>query len=239
MGAAERGERKGERTRREIRTAALESFRDNGYDATTIRRIADQLGLSVGATHYHFPSKNHLIQELYLEVQEAHRAAAEPMLATESSLVKRLGIVYATGLDQLTPFHGHAGEFLSAAVSPRSPINPLSAESSDALAIIQDLFSEAVDGAAPSALPDDVRALLPRALVLAHLLLALFWVYDRSEGQRRTRLLMDRGLSLLGTALPLARLPVLRGALKSMLGLLDDIGRDGESPQPGDSPGPR
>jgi len=215
--------RKGDRTRLRIRTAALESFRTNGYDATTIRKIADELGMSVGATHYHFASKNHLIQELYLDVPAGHRAAAEPLLADETRLVERLKIAYSTGLDQLTPYHAHAGEFLSAAVSPRSPINPLSTESAEALAIVQDLFTQAVDGASASGLSDDIRTLLPRALVLAHLLLALFWVYDTSEGQRRTRQLLDRGLKLLGSVLPLARLPILRGALRDMLSLVNEV----------------
>ena len=214
---------KGERTRERIRTAALASFRENGYDATTIRKIADELGMSVGATNYHFPSKNHLIQQLYLDVQHAHRAAAERLLKTETRLVDRLAIVYATGIDQLTPYHAHAGEFLSAAVSPRSPINPLSAESADSLEVVEGLFAQAVEGATPSGLPDDIRALLPRALVLAHLLLALFWVYDTSENQRRTRTLLERGLKLLGTALPLARLPILRGALRDMLSLVTEV----------------
>jgi len=216
-------ETKGDRTRLRIRTAALRSFRENGYDATTIRRIADELGMSVGATNYHFPSKNHLIQELYLDVQQAHRAAAMPLLAEETRLIDRLRIVYSTGLDELEPYHSHAGEFLSAAVSPRSPINPLSTESAEALAIVQDLFTEAVDGATGARIPDDVRVLLPRALVLAHLLLALFWVYDTSAGRRRTRALLEGGLKLLGTGLPLVRLPLLRGMVRDMLSLVSDV----------------
>jgi AcrR family transcriptional regulator len=188
-----------------------------------VRRIADELGLSVGATNYHFPSKNHLVQELYLDVREAHRAAAEPLLAGETGLIERLAIVFRTGLDQLEPYHAHAGEFLSAAVSPRSPINPLSTESAAALAIVESLFTEAVDGAAGPPIPDDLRRLLPRALVLAHLLLALFWVYDASPDRARTRRLVDRGLRLLRTALPLARLPILRGALRELLSLVGEV----------------
>lgn len=214
---------KGEQTRQRIRGAALQSFRENGYDATTIRKIADVLGMSVGATNYHFPSKNHLIQELYLDVQEAHRAAAEPRLADEGRLIERLRIVFSTGLDQLTPYHAHAGEFLSAAVSPRSPINPLSTESAEAFAIVEDLFAQAVNGAASTGLADDIRSLLPRALVLAHLLLALYWVYDTSEGQRRTRSLLDRALKLLARLIPLTRLPVLRGAVRDALTLVTDV----------------
>ena len=217
-------ESKGDRTRRRIRTAALRSFRDQGYDATTIRKIADELQLSVGTTHYHFPSKNHLIHELYLDVQRAHRETALPLLAQESRLTERLRIVFSTGLDQLAPYHAHAGEFLSAAVSPRSPINPLATESAEALAIVQDLFTEAVEAAAPSGLPGDVRSLLPRALVLAYLLLAQFWVYDSTAGQQRTHRLLDRGLTLLGTALPLTRLPLLRRVVRDLLRLVAEVG---------------
>jgi len=216
---------KGDRTRARIRTAALSSFRTHGYEATTIRRIADELEMSVGATHYHFPSKNHLIQELYRDVQEAHRDAAVPLLAAEPRLIERLRIVFSTGVDQLGPYHPHAGEFLSAAVSPRSPINPLSEESAASFAIIEDLFREAVDGAVGARLADDIRRLLPRALVLVHLLLALYWVYDTSEEQRRTRRLLDRGLALLGSALPLTRLPLLRTPLAEALALVADVRR--------------
>lgn len=214
---------KGDRTRERIRSAALRSFRENGYDATTIRGLADELGMSVGATNYHFASKNHLIQELYLDVQERHRAAAQPLLADTTDLIERLRIVFETGLEQLEPYHAHAGEFLSAAVSPRSPINPLSTESAPAFAIVEGLFAGAIDGAAPTRLADDIRERMPDALVLAHLLLALFWVYDTSQGRQRTRLLLDRALKLLAAVLPLARLPIVRGAVAEMLALVGSI----------------
>jgi AcrR family transcriptional regulator len=214
---------KSERTRAQLRAIALRSFRERGYDATTIRLIAQEAGVSVGATHYHFASKNLLVQELYLDVQERHRDAAEPELAASTDLIDRLAIVYRTGLDQLTGFHAFAPEFVSAAVSPRSPINPLSAESAPALRIVEGLFREAVDGASGSGLPDEFRASLPHALVLGHLLLALFWVYDRSPAQQRTRTILDRGLRLLRLALPLTRMPLLRKPLQELLDLVASV----------------
>src|SRR6478736_2155306 len=152
---------KSARTRALLRDIALRSFRERGYDATTIRLIAEEAGVSVGTTHYHFASKNHLVQELYLDVQQKHREAAEPGLAASTDLVDRLAIVFRTGLDQLTPYHPFAPEFLSAAVSPRSPINPLSEDSAPALRIVEGLFREAVDDAPASGLPDEFRASLP------------------------------------------------------------------------------
>ena len=46
---------KGERTRERIRSAALRSFRENGYDATTIRGLADaqRLAREWDAAHWH------------------------------------------------------------------------------------------------------------------------------------------------------------------------------------------
>ena len=213
---------KSERTRALIRDIALRSFRERGYDQTTIRLIASEAGVSVGTTNYHFASKNDLVQELYLEVQQQHRAAAVPLLATSDELVERLGIVFRTGLAQLEPYHRFAPEFLSAAVSPRSSINPLSSDSSESREIVVGLFREAIAGAADK-LPADFDEDLPSALMLGHLLLALFWVYDMSEGRERTRRLLDRGLRLLKLSLPLVRLRVLRKPLRELLDLIAEV----------------
>lgn len=212
---------KRDRTRALIVETALRSFRERGYDATTIRHIAAEAGVSVGTTNYHFASKNELVQEFYLQVQEGHRAAATARLAESRDLRERLAIVFHTGLDQLAPTHEHAPEFLTAAVSPRSSINPLAPESDAALAIVEDLFRDAVDGA-DHKLPADIAAALPGALVLTHLLLAMSWVYDGSPEQAKTRRLLDRGLGLLATALPLARLPMVRRPLRELLELVSE-----------------
>lgn len=213
---------KSERTRALIREVALASFRERGYEATTIRLIAQQAGLSVGTTNYHFASKNELVQELYLDVQLAHRDAAAPLLAETTDFVDRVGVVFRTGLAQLEPYHGFAPEFLSASMSPRSSMNPLSEASTPARDIVVALFRDAVSGAKNS-VPKEFEDGLPPALLLAHLLLALFWAYDTSPGQRRTYALLDRGLRLLKLSLPLTRVRVLRGPLRELLGLVAEV----------------
>lgn len=213
---------KSERTRGLLRDLALRSFRERGYDATTIRLIAQEAGVSVGTTNYHFASKADLVQELYLEVQERHRAAAAPLLGGSADLVERLRIVYTTGLDELEPYHDHAAEFVSAALAPRSSLNPLSHDSTAARDVTEGLFADAVAGAKRS-LPADVAAALPSVLFVAYLLLALYWVYDDSPAQERTRRLLDRGLVLLKLTLPLARLPLARKPLAELLALVGEV----------------
>ncbi|MDW4573446.1 TetR family transcriptional regulator [Microbacterium sp. M3] len=222
MSSSEGATTKSARTRALIRDAALRSFRERGYDQTTVRLIAQETGVSVGTTNYHFASKNDLVQELYLDVQQAHRDAALPLLADSRDLVDRLGIVFRTGIAQLEPYHPFAPEFLSAAVSPRSSINPLAGESAESREIVVGLFRDAVAGA-DDRLPAEFDADLPDALMLAHLLLALFWVYDSSPGRQRTQRLLDRGLRLLKLSLPLVRMRVLRRPLRELLDLVAEV----------------
>lgn len=213
---------KSERTRARIRDTAVASFRERGYDETTVRLIAQEAGVSLGNAYYYFPTKNHLVQELYIDVQREHRAVAEPLLADTDDLIDRLGVVYRTGLATLEPFHRFAPGFLSAAVSPKSPINPLAADSTEARELAVGLFDEAVAGARHS-LPDDLARSLPEVFWLGYLLLALFWVYDSSPGQERTLRLLDRGLKLLALALPLVKLPLLRKPLRELVELIGEV----------------
>ena len=52
---------KGEQTRRAIAEAALRLFREQGYEATTMRAIAKEAGVATGNAYYYFGSKEELI----------------------------------------------------------------------------------------------------------------------------------------------------------------------------------
>ncbi|MFF8410741.1 TetR/AcrR family transcriptional regulator [Streptomyces omiyaensis] len=50
--------------RRELLEVAAEVFAAQGYDATTVRRIADAAGLLAGSLYYHFDSKESMLDEI-------------------------------------------------------------------------------------------------------------------------------------------------------------------------------
>ncbi|MFB7938896.1 TetR/AcrR family transcriptional regulator [Streptomyces sp. NPDC056049] len=50
--------------RRELLDVAAEVFAVQGYDATTVRRIADAAGLLAGSLYYHFDSKESMLDEI-------------------------------------------------------------------------------------------------------------------------------------------------------------------------------
>jgi AcrR family transcriptional regulator len=51
-------------TRAEIRAAALELFSERGVDATSLREIAERIGITKAALYYHYASKDALLGEL-------------------------------------------------------------------------------------------------------------------------------------------------------------------------------
>jgi AcrR family transcriptional regulator len=210
---------KSEETRRKISEIALASFRERGYEQTTIRLIAAEAGISVGNAYYYFPTKNHLVQELYLQVQSTHLEAAEAGMANSTDLATRLEAAMLAGIDAISSYHDSAPGFLAAAIAPTSAVSPFGPDAAGPRELSRQVFREVVDGAT-TVVPADLRRQLPEILWLAYMGLALFWVYDNSPGQKRTRRLASRATKLFGTLLPLTRLPFLRGPVNEALDIV-------------------
>jgi AcrR family transcriptional regulator len=52
-----------ERTRQQILETAQRLFAEQGYDATSLQMIADEMGLTKAAVYYHFPTKSEILHE--------------------------------------------------------------------------------------------------------------------------------------------------------------------------------
>ncbi|MEV7090605.1 helix-turn-helix domain-containing protein [Streptomyces sp. NPDC093085] len=59
------GRRSGSDTKAEIREVATELFTDQGYEATSMRQIAERLGITKAALYYHFSSKAEIAHALF------------------------------------------------------------------------------------------------------------------------------------------------------------------------------
>jgi AcrR family transcriptional regulator len=216
---------RGEQTRQLILETALRLFRERGYAETTMRAIAKEAGVAVGNAYYYFDSKEHLVQGFYDRNQLAHRVAAEKVFATESGFADRLRGVLHAGIDVNGPYHAFAATFFKTAAEPSSPLSPFSSQSSPAREAAIAIFREVVDGSDAKVDPE-LRKELPELLWLGWMGVILFWVYDGSPDQRRTRRLIDGAVPLIDRLVSLSRLRVLRPALRQVLSLIDSIRRD-------------
>src|SRR5580704_8878228 len=66
-------------TRERILDIALELFTERGYDKTSLRDIAERLGITKAALYYHFERKQDILLELHLRLHALGREALEQL----------------------------------------------------------------------------------------------------------------------------------------------------------------
>jgi AcrR family transcriptional regulator len=219
---------KAEQTRRAIVDSAMRLFRDKGYGKTTMRAIASEAGVSLGNAYYYFGSKEHLVQAFYDQMQEQHAEAAAVVLAREKAFAPRLEGVLLAWLDVAEPSHEFAGQFFKNAADPASPLSPFSPESAPARDASIALFADLVEGADLKLAPA-LREELPQLLWLLQMGVVLFWVYDASPGQARSRMLVGRIVPVVDRLTRMSRLPVVRGIVDDVVGLVGALRSDPSS----------
>lgn len=216
---------KSEETRARILNCALAVFREHGFERATMREIAAKAEVAVGAAYYYFESKDAIVMAFYERAQREMKPDLEAMLDKSRTLDSRLRGIIAEKFDYFGPNRKLLGA-LCAHVDPAHPLSPFSQETAEIRD--QDLawFQRAVDDSKVK-LPPSIRPYLPRLLWLYQMGLILFWVYDRSEGQAKSKLLFDKTLKMLLIVLRVAGIPLLR-PLHSLAGeILDAVYQKG------------
>jgi AcrR family transcriptional regulator len=211
-----------EQTRSAIVTAALRLFRENGYDATTMRAVAAEAGVSTGNAYYYFTSKEELIREFYARSQADHAAACRTVLATETDFGARLRGTLRALIDVLAPYHEFAAKFFKHAAEPSNPLSPFSPQSSPVRDAATELYREVVAGSTLR-VNRDLRAQLPELLWLYSLGVILYWVHDSSPGCVKSYALIDRTVPIADRLLSLSRYRALNSTLTEVISIIKDL----------------
>jgi len=214
--------RRGETSRAAILSAALDLFHERGYEATTMRGIAERAGVSLGSSYHYFPSKEYLVLEFYRHTHDLHVAAIAPLLAREKDLTSRLRGTVRAVVITCEPFHAVAGSIFSTVANPSSPLNPFGGAAKPLREEVVALYAEVVRGS-DARVPADVAEMLPLTLWLYQMAILYFWIFDMSPGRLHTLEVIDETTELIVKLLSLANLPVLRGSRKRVLGLIRSV----------------
>ena len=206
---------KAEETRERIVDAALKLFRDQGFDQTTMRDIAAQADVATGAAYYYFRSKEELVMAFYVRTVEEARTLLPPAMARSNDLGKRLRAIIDFKLAQ---FAEHRRLLIGLARIGIDPDHPLSPFGNETRSIREEGIAEfeaALHGSNVR-VPKDLQADLPRLLWLYQMGVILFWIFDNSPKQARTRTLLDGTLDLIVRLIRLSSLPLM-GPLRRRL----------------------
>ena len=205
----------GRATWNSLYTTAIRLFSERGYEATTLRGIAREAGVSPGLLYRYFPSKAAVVLALYDELSTdfAARAQAQP----SGGWAERVVWVADLSLETLEPYRAVLAAVLPALLVDREA-GLLSRSAWSSRDRVRQCFvlavAEADDG------PADAEVLGGLAY-LAHLGLILWWVLDRSEGQEATQKLLELTSSWAPTLGWLPSLPGADGLLRQLASLAD------------------
>jgi AcrR family transcriptional regulator len=209
-----------EDTRRKIYEAAMELFREKGFEETTMRDIAAKAGVALGGAYYYFSSKDAIVLAFYREMQETSTPLVGGALTDKKKLKERIRAVLDQRLKLLAPNRKFCAALFRHAPDGADPLSPFSEESR----LIRDAAIEqmrvALEGEDVK-IPADLRPRLPYLLWLYQMALIMFWLYDRSPDQQRTQQLMEKSLGLLVNLLRISSLPLMKPLRKTVLELVE------------------
>ena len=209
----------GAAARARLYEVAIRSIAKRGYDAATLRDIAGQAGVSVGLLYRYFPSKQAIVLALYDDLSADYVRRAADM--RPGRWRDRVLFALTTSLKVLEP-HRVALRALTPVLVGDPDEGIFAASTAFSRQRVQRVFEEAVAGAAdaPTA---PLAGALGRLCYLMHLAVLLWWLLDRTAGQRTTKAL----LSLIGQMLPSASLALRVPSVRRFAVSLDALMRDG------------
>jgi AcrR family transcriptional regulator len=177
-----------------------------GYQATTLRDVAKEAGVSVGLLYRYFPSKLAIVLALYGEMSaECVRKVDE---IPSGKWRDRFMFALKTSLQVIEPHRITFRALIPVIVGDRE--EGLFAQSAAASRFpVQKLFQQAVIGSTDAPTQTLAQA-LGRLLYLVHLAVLLWWLLDRTPNQRATGALLSLIQQILPSAALTLRLPPVR-----------------------------
>jgi AcrR family transcriptional regulator len=196
----------GAAARERLYAVAMQSIAARGYEATTLRDIAKEAGVSVGLLYRYFPSKQAVVIALYDELSSDYAREAAAM--APGRWRDRFLFALKTSLDVLKP-HRLALRALTPVLVGDPEEGIFSASTAFSRLRVQRVFEESVTGAS-DAPKQPLAEALGRLLYLLHLAVLLWWLLDKSPNQRATAALVSLTRQLLPSAGLALRVPPVR-----------------------------
>jgi len=212
---------KSDETRARLLAAAIGLFQRQGFEETTMREIAAAAETATGAAYYYFESKDAIVLAFYDQAQQEMEPRLEEVLAGSKDLKQRLSALLQVKLDYFEPNRRLLGT-LAAHADPEHPLSPFSAQTREIRERDMSFFERTLAGSRVRISPD-LKPHLPRLLWMYQMGVILFWIYDRSADQQRTRALLEKSLAIVVRLVKLAGIPLLRPVRRMVVELLEAV----------------
>ncbi len=215
---------KARRTRERILEAALKLFAEKGFEATTMRDVAQEADASLGLAYRYYASKEEFALELYLRLADGSREWAQENL-TEGTVAERFERAMLAKLEQVEPHRGPLAALLVKALDPNSPTSALGEGTAEVRERMGSVFQEVVRGARDAPREKQARE-LGTVLYGLHLAILLYWFHDKTPDARATRGVVGSARDAIRFLRPALGLPPASRVLSRLAGALRAVGID-------------
>src|SRR5215204_1898014 len=222
------------RTRERILEAALGLFAEKGYEATTMRGVAQEAGASLGLAYRYFASKEEFALALYMRLAEESEEWARDGLAG-GTVAERFEAAMLAKLDQVSPHRNPLAALLTRTLDPNSRLSALGEGTAAVREKMGGVFLKVVRGASDAPGEKQARE-LANVLYALHLAILLYWFHDKTPEARATRELAGSARDALRYLRPALRLPPMSRVLSRLAGSLGNVGMNA-TPRAAGEPG--
>jgi AcrR family transcriptional regulator len=216
---------KAEETGLRILDAALELFRQEGFDTATMRDIARKAGVATGAAYYYYPSKDAIVMGFYQRANAEMQSKIEAALSDVNGLEKRLCEVIRVKLAHFAPNRGVLRALLRNGADPKHPLSPFSPQTKEIRDIDMAWFRRILVDCGVR-VPRDLEPHLPGVLWFFQMGVIFFWVIDESANQTRTERLLDLAAKSVTSLIRVSALPLMRPVRKTAIELIEIVKGD-------------
>lgn len=213
---------KSEETRQRILGAALKLFHDRGFEAATMRDIAEEAGVATGAAYYYFPSKDAIVMEFYRQSSAEMQPKIEAALDKVTGLEQRIYQLIRVKWDHFAPHRGVLRALLRNGADPGYPLSPFSSQTREIREIDIDWFRRIVVDCGVR-IPKDLEPHLPDVLWFFQMGAIYFWVIDQSPSQTNSNRLLAIAAKSIASLIRISSLPLMRPVRKAALEVVQII----------------
>ena len=211
---------KAEETGARILDAALALFRQEGFDNTTMRGIAEKAGVATGAAYYYYPSKDAIVMDFYQRSCAEMQPIIEAALERARGLEARLRALIQVKFEYFAPNRGVLRALLRNGADPGHPLSPFSPQTKEIRDIDLAWFRRILADAGVR-IPRDLEPHLPGVLWFFQMGVIYFWVIDESPDQAGTTRLLALSAKSVVFLIKASALPFMRPLRKTVLQLIE------------------
>ena len=210
---------KSKRTKELIYSTAISLFQKESYEKATMRLIASKAGVALGATYYHFKTKEDIVMYFYTISQDDAKIQSLEFCRATEDFKLRLKNIISYKLDYFSEYYNFISVLAKHAADPNHPLSPFSKETTEVREEAIQIIRDALETSNLN-LKNEVSLHLPELLWLYQLGITYYWISDTSKSHKNTETLINESLDLVFKLVKMSKLPFFKTILGSMFKII-------------------